>query len=108
MSEINKKKNELDWYDNPTIITNLILLMTAIIVILSQSFAVNNGLGALEILSGILNHNIGYLLIAIYFVSLKTKTGKRYFDFLNIFFNCFIWTYINYIITYITTIIWIR
>ena len=85
MSEINKKKNELDWYDNPTIITNLILLMTAIIVILSQSFAVNNGLGALEILSGILNHNIGYLLVAIYFVSLKTKTGKRYFDFLNIF-----------------------
>ena len=85
MSEINKKKNELDWYDNPTVITNFILLMTALIVILSQSFAVNNGLGALEILSGILNHNIGYLLVGIYFVALKTKTGKRYFDFLNIF-----------------------
>ena len=53
MSEINKKKNELDWYDNPTVFTNFIFLMTALIVILSQSFAVNNGLGALEILSGI-------------------------------------------------------
>ena len=85
MENTNKKKSEIEWYDNPTVITNLILLMTALIVILSQSFAVNNGLGAMEILSGILNHNIGYLLVAIYFVSLKTKTGKRYFDFLNIF-----------------------
>lgn len=85
MSNIEKKKNELEWYDNPNIITNLLILMIALIVILSQSFAVNNGLGVLDILSSILNHNIGYLLVCIYFVALKTKVGKQYFDFFNIF-----------------------
>ena len=60
MSKENNKKLEIEWYDNPNLITTFIILMTALIVILSQSFAVNNGLGALEILSGILNHKIGY------------------------------------------------
>lgn len=85
MSNLEKKKNEIEWYDNPNVVTNLIILMIALIVILSQSFAVNNGLSVMDILSSILNHNVGYLLVCIYFVALKTKVGKQYFDFFNIF-----------------------
>ena len=85
MSNVKNKKIEVEWYDNPNVITNLLILMIALIVILSQSFAVNNGLSVNEILSSILNHNIGYLLVCVYFVALKTKIGKQYFDFLNIF-----------------------
>ena len=85
MSKENNKKLEIEWYDNPNLITTFIILMTALIIILSQSFAVNNGLGVTEILSSILNHNISYLLVAVYFVALKTKFGKRYFDFFNLF-----------------------
>ena len=89
MSSKDKKKNEVEWFENPGIVTNLIILMIGLIVILSQSFAVNNGLGVYEILSGILNHNIGYLLVFSYFIALKTKVGKRYFDFFNIFLIIF-------------------
>lgn len=85
MSSTEKIKKEVEWYDNPNAITNLLILMIAVIIILSQSFAVNNGLSVTEILSSILNHNISYLLVCIYFVALKTKVGKQYFDFLNIF-----------------------
>ena len=80
-----KTKNQVEWYDNPNLITSFIIGLIALIVILSQSFAINNHLSASEILSSILNHNIVYLLMCIYFVALKTKFGKRYFDFLNIF-----------------------
>lgn len=85
MASEKNKKVEVEWYDNPNVITNLIILMIGLIVILSQSFAVNNNLSVLDILSSILNHNISYLLVCIYFVALKTKTGKQYFDFFNIF-----------------------
>ena len=85
MSEVEKKKNDVEWYNEPRKITNLIILMIGLIIILSQSFAVNNGLSVGEILSSILNHNISYLLVCVYFVALKTKVGKQYFDFLNIF-----------------------
>ena len=85
MASIKRKKNDNEWYNNPDIITNLIILLIVIIVILSQSFAINNNLSPMNILSNILNHNIIYLLVFIYFVALKTKTGKKYFDFLNLF-----------------------
>lgn len=89
MKSKDKKKNEIEWFDNPNVVTNLIILMIGLIVILSQSFAVNNDLGVAEILSGILNHNIGYFLVFVYFVALKTKIGKQYFDFFNIFLILF-------------------
>ena len=44
------------WYDNPNIVTNLIIGLIAIIVILSQSFAINNNLTTGEILRNIINH----------------------------------------------------
>ena len=73
------------WYDNPGIITNIIIGLIAVIILLSQSFAINNNLSTHEILSSIINHNSVYLIVLVYFVALKTNIGKRYFDFLNIF-----------------------
>ena len=50
------------WYDNPNIVTNLIIGLIAIIVILSQSFAINNNLTTGEILRNIINHNSIYFI----------------------------------------------
>ena len=83
--EIEKQKTQVEWYDNPNIITDLIIIFIAIIIILSQSFAINNNLSTGEILRSIINHNSLYLIMLVYFVALKTKIGKRYFDFLNVF-----------------------
>ena len=83
--ELEKKKTQIEWYDNPGIVTNFIIALIAVIIILSQSFAINNNLSAQEILGSIINHNSVYLIVLVYFVALKTKIGKRYFDFLNVF-----------------------
>ena len=83
--ELEKKKTEIEWYDNPGIVTNVVIALIAVIIILSQSFAINNNLSTQEILRSIINHNSVYLIVLVYFVALKTKIGKRYFDFLNVF-----------------------
>ena len=83
--ETDMKKVQVEWYDNPGIVTNFIIALIAVIIILSQSFAINNNLSAQEILGSIINHNSVYLIVLAYFVALKTKIGKRYFDFLNVF-----------------------
>lgn len=85
MSKTVKNNNEIAWYNNPNMITSFIIGLIALIVLLSQSFAIKNNLSPVTMLGSILNHNIMYLLVCIYFISLKTKTGKKYFDFLNIF-----------------------
>ena len=78
-------KNAVEWYDNPNIITTFIIGLIGLIISLSQSFAIKNNLSPLNMLGSILNHNILYLLVGIYFIALKTKVGKRYFDFFNMF-----------------------
>lgn len=83
--ENEKSGVRIAWYDNPGIITNIIIGLIAVIILLSQSFAINNNLSTHEILSSIINHNSVYLIVLVYFVALKTNVGKRYFDFLNIF-----------------------
>ena len=97
--ELEKKQVEVEWYDNPGIITNIIIALIAIIIILSQSFAINNNLSTQAILSSIINHNSVYLIVLVYFVALKTRVGKRYFDFLNVFLV------LLYFITSITSIL---
>lgn len=77
--------SSVEWFNNPTIITSLIIGLIALIILLSQSFAIKNNLSPVDMLGSILNHNIMYLLVCIYFIALKTKSGKKYFDFLNIF-----------------------
>lgn len=85
MSREVKKTNDVEWFNNPNLITTFIIGLIALIVLLSQSFAIKNNLSPVTMLGSILNHNIMYLLVCIYFIALKTKTGKKYFDFLNIF-----------------------
>lgn len=81
----NSNTNEIVWYNNPNIVTSFIIGLIALIVLLSQSFAIKNNLSPTTMLGSILNHNIMYLLVCIYFIALKTKIGKKYFDFLNVF-----------------------
>ena len=83
--ENEKSGVRIAWYDNPGIITNIIIGLIAVIILLSQSFAINNNLSTHEILSSIKNHKSVQLIVLVYFVALKTNVGKRYFDFLNIF-----------------------
>lgn len=97
--ETEKQKIQIEWYDNPGTITNLIVIFSVVSIILSQSFAINNNLSTAEILRSIINHNSLYFIMLVYFVALKTKIGKRYFDFFNVFLILF------YFITSITSIL---
>lgn len=81
MEKIQKEK---EWYDNPNLLTSLLIFLTTVIIILSQSFAVKNNLGTEDILRSLLNYNSIYMLMLVYFIMLKTKVGRRYFNFLNI------------------------
>lgn len=78
-----KKDNEL-WYDNPSIVTWLIILIISIIILSSQSFSINSNVDTLRMFQDVLNHNINYMIALVYFVSLKTKFGKKYFDYINL------------------------
>ena len=77
-------KHNLKWYDNAKTITSLIIVTIILIFICSQSIAVgvNN---SFKIFSSVINHNTSYLLILIYFISIRTKFGKRYFNYFNLF-----------------------
>lgn len=78
-----KKDSEL-WYDNPSIVTWLIILIISIIILSSQSFSINSNVDTLRMFQDVLNHNITYMIALVYFVSLKTKFGKKYFDYINL------------------------
>ena len=78
-----KKDREL-WYDNLSIVTWLIILIISIIILSSQSFSINSNVDALRMFQDVLNHNITYMIALVYFVSLKTKFGKKYFDYINL------------------------
>ena len=76
-----KEKNNIEWYDNPNLITTIGIITLVLVIVLSQSFAVKNNMSSNEILRSLLNHNSIYLVGLLYFVPLKTKSGKKYFDF---------------------------
>lgn len=78
-------KSERKWYDNPNIITTSAITVLTLIILLSQSYAVKNNLSTNDILRNLLNHNTLYIIGLIYFIPLKTKAGKRYFNYLNLF-----------------------
>ena len=82
---MDKEKSKIMWYDNAEVITNLIIGLIFLIILLTQSFAINNNLSASNIVRDIINHNINYLLVLIYFIALKFKFGKKYFNHLNVF-----------------------
>lgn len=83
--ETENKKLDNSWYNNASIIINIIIGLISLIIILSQSFAINHNLSTNDIFRSLLNHNSVYLIMLVYFISLKTKFGKRNFNFLNLF-----------------------
>ena len=77
-----KDNKEKDWFDSPRMVTYIIIGLLIVLIILSQSFAINSQLGTADIIRSILNHNSIYVLTLIYFVLLHFKIGKKYFDHL--------------------------
>lgn len=85
MMDLEEKKVEQNWYDNPNTVTWIIILVLSLIILSSQSFAINSDIDALKIFQDVLNHNISYMIALVYFGLLKTKIGRRYFDYENFF-----------------------
>lgn len=81
----NNEKKDIKWYESGNAITSIIIGIIIVTIVCSQSFAVVGGNSSLSIFSSVINHNSIYLLVLIYFVVLKTKWGKRYFNYLNVF-----------------------
>ena len=81
---VEKKKKDLEWYDNPNMIVALLLGLNIVVIILSQAFAIKNNLSGMAMFRTILNHNSTYIMLLVYFAFLMTKFGKKYFNFLNI------------------------
>ena len=79
-----KNNKEKDWFDSPRMVTYVIIGLLIVLIILSQSFAINSQLGTSDIIRSILNHNSIYVLTLIYFVMLHFKVGKKYFEHLNV------------------------
>lgn len=79
-----EKNTTVKWYDNARAITTLIIITILAILVCSQSIAVV-GEGSLRVFSSVINHNTSYLLLLIYFISIKTHFGKKYFNYFNVF-----------------------
>ena len=80
-----KEVKLIQWYDNPDKITTIAISILFLIIVLSQSYAVQNNLGTNDILRSLLNHNSIYLLGLVYFIPLKIIAGKKYFNYFNLF-----------------------
>lgn len=81
--DLENKKKETNWYDNPGLISNLIIFVLFLILICSQSLGGNSKLSAGVLFSNILNLNTLYIIVLLYFVVIKFKYGKRYFNLFN-------------------------
>ena len=77
-------KKEKDWFDSPNIVSLVIIGILIILILASQSFAIQNHLSFGEIFRSIINHNSIYFITLIYFLALRFKIGKKYFDYLNV------------------------
>jgi len=71
------------WYNSGNMVINAIIGIILVIIISSQSFAVGQTL-SLQLLGSIINHNSIYLFVLVYFIFLKFKFGKKYFNYLNV------------------------
>jgi len=81
---LEENKKELSWYNNPSLLTSLILLDLFLILIFSQSLGIGSQLTAQELFRNIINLNTSYVLVFIYFLLLNFRVGKRYFNTLNL------------------------
>ena len=65
------KKREVAWYDNANFVTNLIIVVLSLILIASQSLGGSSDLTAWELFKNVINVNILYVLVLVYFILLK-------------------------------------
>ena len=78
------KNKEKDFFDSPSMITYILIGLLVVLIILSQSFAIQSHMAAGDIFRSIINHNSIYLVSLIYFILIRVKFGKKYFDYLNV------------------------
>ena len=79
-----KDNIEKEWYDDPSLITTILIGLIIIILIMSQSYAIRNHYGFLYVIRALLNSSSVYLMYLIYLIFLKTKVGKKYFNMMNL------------------------
>lgn len=77
-------KQEREWYYDANTITSLMIGIIVLLLISSQAFAIRNQMGIEYMLRSLFNYNSFYLIFLAYFVLLKTKIGKRYFNIMNL------------------------
>ncbi len=77
-------EREKDWYDDPNILTTVMLFILGLILILSQTYAIRNHLGLWYMIRSLINYSSVYVILLAYFILLKTKVGKRYFVIMNV------------------------
>ena len=94
-----KQEKNVEWYNNPNFIIWLVIGIISLIILSSQSFTSIGNVSPIKMFQNILNHNITYIIVLVYFISLKTKFGKKYFDYSNILMILF------FTITFITSIL---
>lgn len=94
-----EQEKKLEWYNNPNLITWLIIGMISLIILSSQSLSTFGEINAIKMVQNILNHNITYMIMLVYFISLQTKFGKKYFDYSNVLMILF------FIIIFVTSIL---
>lgn len=80
------KENRNIWYNNPDILTTIILVMAIIIIVISQAIAVNSNLTAEAMIRNLFNHNFIYMVGIVYFALLKTKIGRSNFNLINVIY----------------------
>lgn len=83
-----EEKKELEWYDDPGLITTLLIGCLILLLIISQGYAIRHQMGIATIFMTLLNHNITYIIYLVYLILLKTTIGKRSFTGLNLLMSC--------------------
>lgn len=81
---LESKDERIVWYNNPVIVSNLVLLVVVLIIIFSQSLGIYSDIKAWEVFKNVINLNSIYILVFLYFISIKTKFGRKYFNYLNV------------------------
>ena len=77
-----KIKKEKEWYDKPNSIVMMCTILLFLIILMSQSFAVIHH-QTIQV-SDINNHNIVYIMLFLYFLVIRTATGKKFYNYLNL------------------------
>ena len=80
------KENKKVWYNNPDVLTTIILITAIVIIVISQAIAVNSNLSASAMIRNLFNHNLTYIAGIIYFTLLKTKVGRKNFSLINVIY----------------------